>query len=328
MADLNSIIGQEQMIEHFKSAIEMDKVSHAYIIQGDYDSGKKLMASVFAKALQCEQKGTEPCNHCTSCLQADTGNQPDIIYVSHEKPNSIGIHDVREQINGSIGIKPYSSDYKIYIVDEAEKMTAEAQNALLKTIEEPPAYAVIFLLTTNLGKLLPTILSRCVILNIQPVKDELIKRHLLSLGVEERQAEFCTAFSMGNVGKAIRVATSEEFNEIKNDCVHMLKYAKDMQVYELIQAVKELTKYKLQIYDYLDFMLMWYRDVLLLKATGNANSLIYQEEYSSIRDRGNQSSYEGIQKIIEEIEKAKVRLRANVNFELTIELLWLTIKEN
>ena len=328
MADLNSIIGQEQMIEHFKSAIEMDKVSHAYIIQGDYDSGKKLMASVFAKALQCEQKGTEPCNHCTSCLQADTGNQPDIIYVSHEKPNSIGIHDVREQINGSIGIKPYSSDYKIYIVDEAEKMTAEAQNALLKTIEEPPAYAVIFLLTTNLGKLLPTILSRCVVLNIQPVKDELIKRHLLSLGVEERQAEFCTAFSMGNVGKAIRVATSEEFNEIKNDCVHMLKYAKDMQVYELIQAVKELTKYKLQIYDYLDFMLMWYRDVLLLKATGNANSLIYQEQYSSIRDRGNQSSYEGIQKIIEEIEKAKVRLRANVNFELTIELLWLTIKEN
>ena len=328
MEDFNSIIGQEQMIEHFKSAIEMDKVSHAYIIQGDYDSGKKLMASVFAKALQCEQKGTEPCNHCTSCLQADTGNQPDIIYVSHEKPNSIGIHDVREQINGSIGIKPYSSDYKIYIVDEAEKMTAEAQNALLKTIEEPPAYAVIFLLTTNLGKLLPTILSRCVVLNIQPVKDELIKRHLLSLGVEERQAEFCTAFSMGNVGKAIRVATSEEFNEIKNDCVHMLKYAKDMQVYELIQAVKELTKYKLQIYDYLDFMLMWYRDVLLLKATGNANSLIYQEEYSSIRDRGNQSSYEGIQKIIEEIEKAKVRLRANVNFELTIELLWLTIKEN
>ena len=328
MADFNSIIGQEQMIEHFKSAIEMDKVSHAYIIQGDYDSGKKLMASVFAKALQCEQKGTEPCNHCTSCLQADTGNQPDIIYVSHEKPNSIGIHDVREQINGSIGIKPYSSDYKIYIVDEAEKMTAEAQNALLKTIEEPPAYVVIFLLTTNLGKLLPTILSRCVVLNIQPVKDELIKRHLLSLGVEERQAEFCTAFSMGNVGKAIRVATSEEFNEIKNDCVHMLKYAKDMQVYELIQAVKELTKYKLQIYDYLDFMLMWYRDVLLLKATGNANSLIYQEEYSSIRDRGNQSSYEGIQKIIEEIEKAKVRLRANVNFELTIELLWLTIKEN
>lgn len=328
MADLNSIIGQEQMIEHFKSAIEMDKVSHAYIIQGDYDSGKKLMASVFAKALQCEQKGTEPCNHCTSCLQADTGNQPDIIYVSHEKPNSIGIHDVREQINGSIGIKPYISDYKIYIVDEAEKMTAEAQNALLKTIEEPPAYAVIFLLTTNLGKLLPTILSRCVVLNIQPVKDELIKKHLLSLGVEERQAEFCTAFSMGNVGKAIRVATSEEFNEIKNDCVHMLKYAKDMQVYELIQAVKELTKYKLQIYDYLDFMLMWYRDVLLLKATGNANSLIYQEQYSSIRDRGNQSSYEGIQKIIEEIEKAKVRLRANVNFELTIELLWLTIKEN
>ena len=328
MADFNNIIGQEQMIEHFKSAIQMKKISHAYIIQGDYDSGKQLMASVFAKTLQCEEKGVKPCNHCTSCLQTDSNNQPDIIYVSHEKPNSIGIDDVREQVNHSIGIKPYSSEYKIYIINEAEKMTTEAQNALLKTIEEPPAYGIIFLLTTNLGKLLPTILSRCVVLNIEPVKDELIKKHLLSLGVEEKQAEFCTAFAMGNVGKAIRVATSDEFNEIKNDCIHMLKYANDMEVYELIGAVKELTKYKLQVYDYLDFMLMWYRDVLFLKATGNANDLIYQEEYSSLNERGKRSSYEGIQKIIEEIEKAKVRLRANVNFELTMELLWLTIKEN
>ena len=328
MQEVEKVLGHEEVIKHLQNAAATDKVSHSYIFAGEKGSGKKLLAKIFAMTLQCEKHGKEPCLQCSSCKKAMNRNHPDIIYVTHEKPNSIGIEDIREQLIGDVAIKPYIGPYKIYIVDEAEKMTAEAQNALLKTIEEPPAYAVIFLLTTNLGKLLPTILSRCVILNIQPVKDELIKRHLLSLGVEERQAEFCTAFSMGNVGKAIRVATSEEFNEIKNDCVHMLKYAKDMQVYELIQAVKELTKYKLQIYDYLDFMLMWYRDVLLLKATGNANSLIYQEQYSSIRDRGNQSSYEGIQKIIEEIEKAKVRLRANVNFELTIELLWLTIKEN
>ncbi len=328
MADFHDIIGHEQIIEHMKSAIQMKKVSHAYIIEGDYDSGKKLLATVFAKTLQCEKKGLMPCNVCTSCKQADSHNQPDIIYVNHERPTSIGIDDVREQINGSIQIKPYSSEYKIYIVDEAEKMTTEAQNALLKTIEEPPSYGIIFLLTTNLGKLLPTILSRCVVLHVKPVKDELIKGHLKKLGIADEQAEFATAFALGNVGKAIRVATSEEFREIKNDCIHMLKYAKDMEVYELIASMKELTKYKLQIYDYLDFMLMWYRDILLLKATGNANQLIYQEEYVALNEKGKRSSYEGIQKIIEEIEKAKVRLRANVNFELTMELLWLTIKEN
>lgn len=328
MADFHNIIGHEQMIEHFKSAIQMKKVSHAYIIQGDYDSGKKMLANAFAKTLQCEKKGSDPCNQCQSCLQADSKNQPDIIYVTHEKPNSIGIDDVRKQINHTIQIKPYSSEYKIYIVDEVEKMTMEAQNAILKTIEEPPAYAILILLTTNVGKLLPTILSRCVVLNIKPVSSDKIKEHLLSLGVEQKQAEFCTAFAMGNVGKAVRAATSDEFQEIKNDCISLLKYVKDMEIDELINAMKALSKYKLQIYDYLDFMLMWYRDVLILKATGNANELIYKEEYSVLNERGKKSSYEGIQKIIEEIEKAKVRLRANVNFDLTMELLLLTMKEN
>lgn len=328
MADFHDIIGQEQMIEHFKSAIGMKKVSHAYIIQGDYDSGKKMMARIFAKTLQCEKKGTEPCNQCQSCLQADSMNQPDIIYVSHERPASIGIDDVREQINKTIQIKPYSSEYKIYIVDEAEKMTVEAQNALLKTIEEPPVYGILMLLTTNVGKLLPTILSRCVVLNIKPACDDKIKKHLLSLGVSEEQADFCTTFAMGNVGKAIQAGTSEDFQEIKRDCIFILKAVKERSVDQLINDVKKMAKYKLQIYDYLDFMLMWYRDVLILKATGNANEIIYREEYSTLSERGKRSSYEGIQKIIQEIEKAKVRLRANVNFDLTLELLLLTMKEN
>lgn len=328
MVDFNQIIGHETLIEHMKSAIKMDKISHAYIIEGDYDSGKMMLATAFAKALQCEEHKEEPCNQCTSCLQTDSHNQPDIFYVNHEKPTSIGIGDVREQINGSMQIKPYSSKYKIYIVDEAEKMTIEAQNAILKTIEEPPAYGIIFLLTTNALKLLPTILSRCVVLRVKPVKDDLIKEHLKTLGITGEQAEFAVKFAMGNVGKAIRVATSEEFQEIKKDCIHLLKYVYDMEVYELIAYMKELTKYKLEIYDYLDFILMWYRDILMLKATGNANGLIYQEEYMALKERGQKSSYEGIQKIIEELEKAKERLHANVNFELTMELLWLTIKEN
>lgn len=328
MADFHDIVGHEQLIEHMKHAIQMKKVSHAYLIQGDYDSGKKMIATVFAKTLQCEKKGNEPCNQCTSCMQVDSGNHPDIIYVSHEKPASIGIDDVRSQINGSIQVKPYSSEYKVYIVDEAEKMTTEAQNAILKTIEEPPTYAIIILLVTNIGKILPTILSRCVLLQIKPVQDEKIKKHLLSLGVEEEKADFSTSFAMGNVGKAIKVATSEEFQSIKNDCIHLLKSVKNMEVYELITKSKELVQYKLQVYDYLDFILMWYRDILMVKATRNANNLIYQEEYRALKENATRSSYEGIQTIIEEIERAKVRIHANVNFELAMELLWLVIKEN
>ena len=175
MAGFKDIIGHEQIIEHLQNAITMDKVSHAYIINGPDKSGKMMLAEAFAAALQCERGGNEPCMECHSCKQAAGRNQPDILYVRHEKPNTISVDDIRTQLNNDIVIKPYSSKYKIYIVDEAEKMNVQAQNALLKTIEEPPAYAIILLLTTNADLFLPTILSRCVTLNIKAVPDEKIK---------------------------------------------------------------------------------------------------------------------------------------------------------
>ena len=106
-----------------------------------------------------------------SCRQAINGNQPDIIRVTHEKPNSISVDDIREQVNNDIVIRPYSSKYKVYIIADADKMTVQAQNALLKTIEEPPSYAVIMLLTENAEALLPTIRSRCVMMKLRNIKD-------------------------------------------------------------------------------------------------------------------------------------------------------------
>ena len=158
MAGFKDIIGHEQIIEHLQNAISMDKVTHAYILNGPDRSGKMMLAEAFAMALQCEKGGSEPCLACHSCKQAESHNQPDIIYVKHEKPNTISVDDIRTQVNNDIVVKPYSSRYKIYIIDEAEKMNQQAQNALLKTIEEPPAYAVLLLLTTNADLFLPTIL--------------------------------------------------------------------------------------------------------------------------------------------------------------------------
>ena len=142
MAGFSEILGHEQIIEHLQNAIKLQKVSHAYILDGEEGAGKNMLARAFAQTLQCERGGTEPCGECHSCKQAMSGNQPDIITVTHEKPASIGVEDIRGQLCGDIQIKPYSSPYKIYIVDEAEKMTVQAQNALLKAIEEPPAYGV------------------------------------------------------------------------------------------------------------------------------------------------------------------------------------------
>ena len=330
MATFKDIIGQEQIKDHLTHAIEQGKISHAYVINGERFSGKEFIANVFAMALQCEHPdGVEPCQQCHSCKQALSGNQPDIIRVTHEKPNTIGVDDIRTQLNTDIAIKPYSSPRKIYIIQEGEKMTAQAQNALLKTLEEPPAYAVILILTTNVDALLPTILSRCVVLNMKPVRDDLVKKYLMEeLQIPDYKANVCVAFARGNLGKARQLASSEEFDHIKEEAVSMLKYVQDMEINEMLAAVKKIQEYKFDVEDYLDILAIWYRDVLLFKATNDANHLIFKEEIQYIKKCADRCAYEGIEDILKALDKAKSRLKANVNFELTMELLLIAIKEN
>ena len=341
MPGFKDILGHEQIISHFQNAIAMDKVSHAYILNGPDRSGKMMLAEAFAQTLQCERvqeqcqgaavpaADIQPCGECRSCRQAEGRNQPDMSYVRHEKPNTISVDDIRKQVNGDIVIKPYSSKYKIYIIDEAEKMNEQAQNALLKTIEEPPAYGVLLLLTTNADKFLPTILSRCVTLHIKAVPDDRLKKYLMShYQIPDYQADVCVAFAQGNVGKAIQLASSDDFNELKASALQLIKRLKDIDLYEMGAAVKQIGEYKLEINDYFDLMMVWYRDVLLYKATKDVNGLIFKDEIYDIKRQAEKSSYNGIETILEALWKAQVRLNAHVKFELVIELLLLTIKEN
>lgn len=329
MGGFDKVIGHEQVINYFQKAIAQDKLAHSYIITGEKGSGRKLLTGIFAKTLQCEQQGTEPCGECRSCKQSDSGNQPDIIWVSHEKPNSIGVDDVRDSLVGDIMIKPYSSKYKIYIIDEAEKLTVQAQNALLKTIEEPPSYGIIIFLTTNADMFLPTIISRCVTLNLYPIASSLVKRYLMEeLKVPDYKADVCVAFSQGNMGKAIMLAKSAEFDTVKSQFMRLIKNIENISYTELLQAVNDAQTETFHLEDYLDFILIWYRDILLFKATGSANGLVFREEVSLISARAIRISYEGIEEIVKAIEVAKARLQANVNEEIVTELMFLKIKEN
>ena len=329
MAKFSDIVGQDMIKEHLQGAIASGNVSHAYIINGERSIGKEFIASVFAMTLQCERGETEPCGECHSCKQALSKNQPDIIRVTHEKPNSISVDDIRTQVNNDIVIKPYAGPKKIYIVNDAEKMTVAAQNALLKTLEEPPEYGVILLLTSNLEAMLPTIVSRCIVLNMKPVSDEKVKKFLMQeLQIPDYKAQVCAAFARGNIGKAKMLASSEDFDKIKDEAVTLLKYIDDMEINEIAQAIKRMNEYKLEINDYLDILAIWYRDALLFKATKDVNHLIFKEEIQYIKKAASKSTYEGIENILKALDTAKRRLSANVNFDLTMELLLLTIKEN
>lgn len=329
MAKFTDIVGQPQLKNQLQNSLENNKLSHAYIICGENRSGKEFIAKIFAQAIQCEKGGKEPCCECHSCKQAMSMNHPDIIYVQHEKPGSIGVDDVRRGINESVQVKPYSSPYKIYIVQEAEKLTVQAQNALLKTIEEPPAYVIVMLLTSSMDMMIPTIVSRCVTLTLKPVSDEDMRKYLMrDLKIPDYRAEICIAFARGNVGRAKALASSEDFDKIRNEALSLMKNIKDMDLVEVVEALKNIKEYNFNIDDYLDIMAVWYRDVLLFKATHDMNHLVFRDEIQSIRKVATRSEYEGIEEIILALEKAKSRLKSNVNFELTMELLLLTIKEN
>ena len=324
----SDIVGQEQVKEQLGRAIEYDRVSHAYIICGEKGCGKKTAARIFAAALQCEKGGTEPCRQCHSCKMADTDNHPDIITVRHEKPNTIAVSEIREQVVGDVLIKPYYGPKKIYIIPDAEKMNINAQNALLKTIEEPPAYAVIILLAENREMLLPTILSRCVSLMMKPVSDKLVQAYLVErCSVGNEDAPVYTAFARGNIGRAIRISQSEEFIQMKEDTINFLQRVGEADSSELIAMAKGMAAQKESIYDMLDLILLWYHDVLVSMAA-DEEGLTFVSETGYIEARALRCSYEGIEKIFEAVKAAKIQLKSNASAEICLELLFITIRDN
>lgn len=326
MKKFSDIIGHEQIKAHLQGAISTGKLSHAYIIAGEDDSGKRTLAEAFARALVCDSGKTDACDCCMSCIQSMTGNHPDIIYVTHEKTR-ISVDDIRMQVNSDIQIKPFSANHKVYIIDEAEKMNDQAQNALLKTLEEPPSYATIMLLTNNPEAFLQTILSRCVLLNVKPISEDLIIPYLMEHEkIPDYLAKTCAGFSGGNLGKAIKYATSGDFAEMREKVLSLVKGIGDKNQSELSAFIASLGESKDKVNDYLDLISLWYRDILMFKATRDSSGLLFSSELQTISYRAEHTGYLSLNKIFEEIQTTRRRLNANVNFEVTMQLLLLTIQ--
>ncbi|MBQ7614697.1 MAG: DNA polymerase III subunit delta [Butyrivibrio sp.] len=347
MADFSDIIDQEQMKEHMQHGLKNDKVSHAYIISGESGSGKEFIARIFAKALQCQNRQErgdyiESCNECPSCVKALSENHPDIITITHEKPGSIGVDDIRQKLRDDVVIKPYESKYKIYIIPEGEKMTPAAQNALLKTLEEPPSYIVIIILTSNINAFLPTIISRCIVLPMKVARDDSIRKYLMEeCHVVDYKAMLCASFARGNVGKALDLASNERFENLKNETIELVSKLKHLEIHDIMDRVHTLlepvegeeksSKKGIdpgQYEDFMDILIFLFRDMLVYKATGSDTHLIFTDKVSYISSVTADISYEEIGNIIKDMEIAKSRISSNVNIDLALELMLLGMKEH
>lgn len=325
----SEILGQKLGKDLLCSQVAKGTPGHAYIFSGEKGSGKKMLAEAFAAALQCEDMTpgrTEACGVCKNCHQAMNHNHPDIIYIGHEKPNTIGVDDIRTGLVGTMDIKPYSGKYKIYIVDEAEKISLQAQNAMLKTIEEPPEYGVVILLTANEGVFLPTIMSRCTKIAMKPVENRLVEKLLMEQGkTVDYEARIIAAYAQGNVGKALSLSMSDEFKERKELVLSIVKRPQ-RPYYEMISIENSLREDKANIKEYLELMTLWYKDVLLLKSTGREEYITFKDEIYSLKNNAESMSYAGISAVIKEIEKASRYMSGNVNFELVIDRLLNVMK--
>ena len=173
----SEVVGQDPIVTTLKNAIKNKRLAHAYLFCGSRGTGKTTLARVFAKALNCHQPlpDGEPCNQCTSCKEITSGSSLDVLEI--DGASHRGIDDVR-QINETVGYAASGGGYKIYIIDEVHMLTKEAFNALLKTLEEPPARVMFFFATTEPHKVLPTILSRCQRFNLNRISSEKIVEKL------------------------------------------------------------------------------------------------------------------------------------------------------
>ena len=182
-SNFDEVVGQQPIIQTLKNAIVQNRIAHAYLFCGPRGTGKTSIAKIFAKMLNCEDEFNKPCGKCTNCKMVQNGSHPDIIEIDAASNN--GVDEVRNLID-KVKYAPMQGKYKVYIIDEVHMMTTGAFNALLKTIEEPPAHVVFILATTEPNKVIPTIISRCQRFDFNKVSQKDIEKRLSIVCKEEK----------------------------------------------------------------------------------------------------------------------------------------------
>lgn len=326
MKAFQNIIGNEDAKAYFKKVIEKDKLSHSYIFEGPYGVGKNTFALAVAKLLLCEAKeGDKPCNACKSCYMIDSGTHPDLISI--EKDTRVTkIETIRSNMVKEMDIKPYQSDYKIIVVQSADTITIEGQNAMLKTIEEPPKYGIIILVCENASRMLPTIKSRCITVRFNPLSQEELGTYLSRQPISEGKKKILMNLADGSIGKVKDILQDEGFFELRAKAIAYLERLEKSDLIGLYNLVKEITEQKEEIERLLEYWLYWYRDIALLKAT-QTEALYYSDYQQQLLDRASILTYNKVSQSIDCIIKALTDIRQNIYGTFVIENLLLKLKE-
>ncbi len=323
-----NIIGQEKAVDLLLKSLKEDKIFPSYIFMGADGVGKKYTAIEFAKAINCLNLSNdfEVCEKCSSCNKINKVCSPDLKIIEPIK-GSIRIEQIRE-LRREINLKPFENRKKIYIIDHAEAMTLEASNCLLKTIEEPPDYAIMILICSKLDSVLPTIVSRCQLIKFKLIGYLEIMEVVLSnkVDIEKDKAKLISKLAQGSISKALKLISDKEYFKRREKILDYLtlilpgKY-NDNLFTNMEQILTEMNKTE----ETLDIILFWYYDILLVKELGIQEYIKNIDKLKIIKEKSKVYSREMLIDILDYIEQIQEFMKRNINKHLILERLYLKI---
>jgi DNA polymerase-3 subunit gamma/tau len=342
----SEFIGQEYIIKTITNALSLGMISHAYLFSGPRGSGKTTLARLLAKAINCQnrkEKEFEPCNECFSCKEINEGRAIDIVEI--DAASHRGIDEIRELKEG-IKFSPTSAKYKVFIIDEAHQLTKEAANALLKTLEEPPPRVIFILATTEIQKMIPTIVSRCQRFDFRRLTAREIFQKLSyicqeeKIGIEKDALEIISLNAGGSFRDAEslldqvisftgkRKITAEDVKDIlglveTKILIEFLNFLIEKKEKEAISFINEIFEKGEDLEEFIKSLIEYLRQILVFKITQEKKTIEFkltEEEITILTKQAQAFSLEGLVKTIEIFLDAQKKMRYNPIIQLPLEI--------
>ncbi len=333
------IKGHSRAILLLQKAIISGRISYSYLFVGTESVGKKSTALNFAKVLNCKaplyrDMTVDCCESCNDCKKINSNNHPNLLLIRPEG-SSIKIEQIKE-IQEKIQFKPLNGKWQVIIIEQSETMTREAANSILKLLEEPPSYIVIILITTNLHLLLPTIVSRCQVFRFNLLSPALIQELLIKiLNISGESASLYGSIANGRVDRAIDMSEKKELEEFRRNIIEIVSGKKGDYIWKVSTEKDKINIDKVSIYRdtekksfhfssdnlslFFEFILLWYRDLLILKELGDKKRLINIDHLGILQQEAKNMSAEELISVISIINQTKENIKKNVNIRLMIE---------
>jgi DNA polymerase-3 subunit delta' len=307
-----------RLLQH---ALQQDELSHAYLFTGPPGVGKASLARALARALLCRGEMERPCEACRACRLLSSRTHPDFHFLEPETAGGrLSIDQVRD-LTRQLALTPSMGSHRMAILTDFDRATPSAANALLKTLEEPPAYAVLIVLALDADSLLPTIVSRCQHLPLRPLPPPVVQQALVERWeVEPQQARLLAHLCGGRLGWAVTAATDPQGLQVREQRLEELIELLPASLVERFRYASRLARSPESVPETLDLWLEWWRDVMLLAAGagGPLTNLDYREQLQQIAQ---EVGLEQAAQMVRATRQAAELLRRNTNLRLTLEVL-------